>query len=57
MREGRTVTYVTSSLTPIERKSRATRTMEVIQIDINPKHTTHLKLVLIYKNTTIPGSR
>ena len=31
----------------------ATRTMELIQVDINPKNTTYIKLVLVYRNTTI----
>ena len=26
--------------------------MELIQVDINPKSTTHIKLVLVYQNTT-----
>ena len=25
--------------------------MELIQVDINPKNTTHIKLVLVYRNT------
>ena len=48
--------YVNNSLNPIERKSMATRTMELIQVDINPKNTTHVKLVLVYRNTTITAA-
>ena len=33
---------------PIERKSSATCTKEIFQVDINQKNTVHLKLVLIY---------
>ena len=40
--------FVKISLNPIERKSSATCTRESIQVDINPKNTVHLKLVLIY---------
>ena len=39
--------------THIERKATATRTAEIIQVDINPKNEVHIKLVLIYSNTTI----
>ena len=43
--------YVKNSLNPMQRKSIATRTVELIQVDINPKNTTHIKLVLVYRNT------
>ena len=48
--------YVKNSLNQIERKSMATRTMELIQVDIIPKNTTHIKLVLVYRNTTITAA-
>ena len=48
--------YVKNSLNPIERKSTATRTMDLIQVHINPKDTTHIKLVLVYRNTTITAA-
>ena len=38
-------------MNPIERKSSAICTREIIQVDINPKNAVHLKLVLIYRNT------
>ena len=55
-RGGGSIMYVKNSLNPIERKSMATRTMELIQVDINPKNTTHIKLVLVYRNTTITAA-
>ena len=45
--------YVKNTLNPIERKSSATCTREIIQVDINPKNAVHLKLLLIYRNTRI----
>ena len=48
--------YVKNSLKPIKRKSIATRSMEIIQVDINPKITTHIQLVLVYRNTTITAA-
>ena len=48
--------YVKNSLNPIERKSMATGTMELIQVDINPNNTTHIKLVLVYRNTRITAA-
>ena len=48
--------YVENSLNPIERKSLATCTREIIQVDINPKHAVHLKLVIIYRNTRITAA-
>ena len=50
------IMYAKNSLNPIERKSMATRTMELIQVDINPKNTTHIKLVLVCRNTTITAA-
>ena len=47
---------VMNSLNPIERKSMPTRTVELIQVDINPKNTAHIKLVLLYGNTTITAA-
>ena len=44
--------FVKNSHNPIKRKSIATRTMELIQVDINPKNITHIRLVLVYRNTT-----
>ena len=40
--------YIKSTLNPIERKSSATCTKEIIQVDINPKNAVHMKLVLIF---------
>ena len=48
--------YVKNTLNPIERKSTATCTREIIQVDINPKNAVHLKLVLIYRNTRITAA-
>ena len=45
--------HVKNSLNPIERRTIATRTMELIQVDINPINTKHIKLVLIYRNARI----
>ena len=45
------IMYVKNTLNPIERKSSATCTMEIIQVDINSNTAVHLKLVLIYRNT------
>ena len=50
-RRGGSMMYVKHTLNPIERKSSATCTREIIQVDINPKKAVHLKLVLIYRNT------
>ena len=30
--------------------------MDLIQDDINPKHTTHIKLAIVYRNTTITAA-
>ena len=48
--------YVKNTLNPIERKSSATCTREIIQVDINPKDAVHLKLVLIYRNPRITAA-
>ena len=48
--------YVKNSLNPIERNLIATRTMELIQVDINSKNTTHIKLVLVYRKTRITAA-
>ena len=48
--------YVKNTLNPIERKSSATCTRKIVQDDINPKNTVHLKLVLIYRNTRITAA-
>ena len=49
--------YVKKTFIPIERKSPATCTMEIIiQVDINPKNAVHLKLVLINRNTRITAA-
>ena len=55
-REGGSIMYVKNTLNPIERKSSATCTREIIQVDINPNNAAHLKLVLIYRNTTITAA-
>ena len=52
-RGGGSIMYVKNTFNPIERKSSATCTREIIQVDINPKNAVHLKLVLIYRNTRI----
>ena len=48
--------YVKNSLNPIERKSIATSTMELMQVDKNPKNTTHIKLIIVYRNTRITAA-
>ena len=48
--------YVKNSINKMERKSIATRTMELIQVDTNPTITTHIKLVLVYLNTRITAA-
>ena len=55
-REGGSIMYVKNTLNPIERKSSATCTREIIQVDINPKNAVHLKLVLINRNTRITAA-
>ena len=53
---GGSIMYVNNTLNPIERKSSATCTREIIQVDINPKNAVHLKLLLIYRNTRITAA-
>ena len=48
--------HVKNTLNPIQRKSSATCTREIIQVDINPKNAIQLKLALIYKNTRITAA-
>ena len=48
--------YVKNSLNPVERKTLATCTIELIKVDINPKNRTHIKLVLVYRNTRITAA-
>ena len=55
-RGGGSIMYVENTLNPIERKSLATCTRELIQVDINPKNEVHLKLVIIYRNTRITAA-
>ena len=55
-RSAGSILYVKNSLNPIEIKSKATRTKELIKVDINPKNTTHIKLVLLYRNTRITAA-
>ena len=55
-RGGGSIMYIKNTLNPIERKSSATGTREIIQVDINPKNAEHLKLVLIYRNTRITAA-
>ena len=52
-RGGGSIMNVKNSLNPIERKSSSTCTIEIIQVDINPKNVVHLELVLIHRNTRI----
>ena len=52
-RGGGSIIYINNTLNPIERKSSATCTREIIQVDINAKNAVHLKRVLIYRNTRI----
>ena len=47
---------VKNTLYPIERKSSATCTREIILVDINLKNAVHLKLVLIYRNPRITAA-
>ena len=44
-RGGGSIMHVKNTLNPIERKSSATCTREIIQVDINPNNAVHLKLV------------
>ena len=53
---GQSCMYVKNTLNPIERKSSATSTREIIQVDIKPKNAVHLKLVLIYRNPRITAA-
>ena len=53
---GGLIMYVKNTLNPLERKSSATCTREIIQVDINPKNVVHLKLVLIYRNKRITAA-
>ena len=55
-RGGGSIMYLKNTFNPIERKSSATCTREIIQVDINPKNAVHLKLVLIYRNTRITAA-
>ena len=64
-RGGGSIMYVKNTLNPIERKSPATCTREIIQVDINSKNSytpeiprivIHLKLVLIYRNPRITAA-
>ena len=55
-RGGGSILYIKNALDPIERKATATRTAEIIQVDINPKNEAHIKIVLIYRNTTITAA-
>ena len=54
--EGMSFQYIKNALNPIERKSTATRTAEIIQVDINPKNEVHIKIVFIYRSTTITAT-
>ena len=47
---------VKNTLNPIERKSLATCTREIIQVDINPMNAVHLKHVLIYRNARLTAA-
>ena len=55
-RGGGSIMYVKNILNPIEWKSSATCTMEIIQVDINPKNAVNIKLVLIYRTTRITAA-
>ena len=55
-RGGGSIMYVKNTLNPIERILSATCTREIIQVDINPKNSVHLKLVLIYRNPRITAA-
>ena len=48
--------FVKNTWNPIERKSSATCTREIIYDDINPKIAVHLNLELIYRNTRITAA-
>ena len=50
------IMYVKNTLYLIERKTSATSTREIIQVDVNPKNAVNLKLVLIYRNTRITAA-
>ena len=53
---GGSILYIKIALNPIERKAIATRTAQIIQVDINPKNELHIKIVLIYRNATITAA-
>ena len=55
-RWGGSIMYVKSTLNPKERKSSATGTREIIQVDVNPKTSVHMKLALIYRNERIAAA-
>ena len=55
-RGGGSIMYVKNTLNPIKRKSSATCTREIIQVDINPKKAVSFKLVLIYRNRRITAA-
>ena len=50
------IMYVKNTLNPIERKSSATCTREIIQVDINSRNAVNLKPVLIYRNSRITAA-
>ena len=55
-RGGGSIICVKNTLNPIERKSSATCTREIVQVDIKPKNAVHLKLVLIHRNPRITAA-
>ena len=48
--------YIKNTLNPIERKSSATCTREIVQVDIDTKNAVHLKLLLIYTQLKIKAA-
>ena len=49
--------YIKKTLNPIENKSSATCTREIIQVDINPKNAVHLKLVILLLLKKVSSAR
>ena len=50
---GGSIMCVKNTMNPIERKSSATCTREIIQVHINPENAVHLKLALTHRNKRI----
>jgi hypothetical protein len=55
-RGGGSIMYVRDYLNPIIKRTTATNTSEIIHLEIQPQHGTIIKIVLIYRKTTIPAA-